>query len=77
MVYLCELYCPAALAPSLYSLYLTTQRVNGELLRCRWEFVSTLKYEWDVLRGNRPYRWTIWVCSLLLGFFTTHFKTDD
>jgi hypothetical protein len=34
----------------------------------RWEFVTTLDYEWDVFRGRRPYRRTIWVCSLFLRF---------
>ncbi|KAF8487391.1 hypothetical protein DFH94DRAFT_25610 [Russula ochroleuca] len=29
-----------------------------------WEFFSTLDYEWDVIRGNRPHRWTIWVYSV-------------
>ncbi|KAH9984375.1 hypothetical protein BJV77DRAFT_194090 [Russula vinacea] len=29
-----------------------------------WEFLSTLDYEWDVIRGHRPYRWTIWVYSV-------------
>jgi len=29
-----------------------------------WEFVTTLDYEWSVIRGRRPYRWTIWVHSL-------------
>ncbi|KAH9958707.1 hypothetical protein BC827DRAFT_546546 [Russula dissimulans] len=28
-----------------------------------WEFLTTLDYEWSVIRGNRPYRWTIWVYS--------------
>ena len=28
-----------------------------------WEFFTTLDYEWDVIRGRRPYRWTIWVRS--------------
>ena len=32
----------------------------------RWEFFTTLDYEWSVIRGDRPYRWTIWVCSSLL-----------
>ena len=27
----------------------------------RWEFFSTLDYEWNVFRGHIPYRWTIWV----------------
>jgi hypothetical protein len=26
-----------------------------------WEIVTTLSFEWDVLRGKRPYRWTIWL----------------
>jgi len=28
-----------------------------------WEFVTTLDYEWDVIQGRRPYRWTIWIYS--------------
>jgi hypothetical protein len=30
----------------------------------RWELVTTLDYEWDIIRGRRPYRWTIWVCDV-------------
>jgi len=26
-----------------------------------WELVTTLDYEWSVIRGHRPYRWTIWI----------------
>ena len=26
-----------------------------------WEFVTTLDYEWRVIRGRLPYRWSIWV----------------
>lgn len=29
-----------------------------------WEFVTTLEYEWDVIRRRRPYRWTIWIYSI-------------
>lgn len=29
-----------------------------------WEFFITLDYEWSVVRGRRPYRWTIWIYSL-------------
>ncbi|KAF8256866.1 hypothetical protein EI94DRAFT_152497 [Lactarius quietus] len=29
-----------------------------------WEFFTTLDYEWSVIRGHRPYRWTIWIYSL-------------
>lgn len=28
---------------------------------CSWEFFTTLEYEWRVIRGHIPYRWTIWV----------------
>jgi len=26
-----------------------------------WELLTTLDYEWSVIRRRRPYRWTIWV----------------
>ena len=26
-----------------------------------WEFFTTLDYDWKVIRGNLPHRWTIWV----------------
>jgi len=29
-----------------------------------WEFFTTLNYEWRVIRGRSPYRWTIWIYSL-------------
>ncbi|KAH9969980.1 hypothetical protein BGW80DRAFT_1562420 [Lactifluus volemus] len=29
-----------------------------------WEFFTTLDFEWSVIRGSRPYRWTIWIYSL-------------
>jgi len=29
-----------------------------------WEFFTTLDYEWDVIRGRRPYRWTIAIYSV-------------
>ena len=39
-----------------------------------WEFVTTLDYEWSVIRGRCVYGWTRWVCSddarFLLGFVT-------
>ena len=28
-----------------------------------WEFFTTLDYEWGVIRGRLPYRWTIWVSN--------------
>ncbi|KAI0000898.1 hypothetical protein BJV77DRAFT_958606 [Russula vinacea] len=26
-----------------------------------WEFVTTLDYEWSIIRGRRGYGWTIWI----------------
>ena len=41
------------------------------ILTPSWEFVTTLNYEWDVIRGRHPYRRTIWVrtppCFPVLG----------
>ncbi|KAH9964976.1 hypothetical protein BC827DRAFT_903817 [Russula dissimulans] len=28
-----------------------------------WEFFINLGYEWSVIKGRRPYRWTIWIYS--------------
>ncbi|KZV76779.1 hypothetical protein PENSPDRAFT_343108 [Peniophora sp. CONT] len=52
-----------------------------------WEYFSHLDYEWDVLRGKRSYRWTIWVYSacrlsmllafLLLIILTSGWVTHD
>ncbi|KAI0063368.1 hypothetical protein BV25DRAFT_1899351 [Artomyces pyxidatus] len=49
-----------------------------------WEFISSLDYEWSIIRGRRQWRWTIWlyvgcrlltfaeVLSDLTGFNVTH-----
>ncbi|KAH9976466.1 hypothetical protein BJV77DRAFT_603156 [Russula vinacea] len=29
-----------------------------------WDFFTTLDYEWRVIRGDLPYRWTIWIYSV-------------
>jgi len=29
-----------------------------------WEYLITFDYEWSVIRGRRPYRWTIWIYSI-------------
>jgi hypothetical protein len=42
-----------------------------------WEFFTTLGYELDVIRGRRPYRWTILVCGLLSGFVVAHTITEQ
>ena len=42
---------------------------NNPVLISSWEFVTTLDYEWSVIQGHRPYRWTIWVCISALFLF--------
>ncbi|KAH9968292.1 hypothetical protein BJV74DRAFT_889934 [Russula compacta] len=29
-----------------------------------WEFLTTLDFEWSVIQGHHPYRWTIWIYSI-------------
>jgi hypothetical protein len=43
---------------------------NNPVLISSWEFVTTLDYEWSVIRGHRPYRWTIWVRINALPLFS-------
>jgi hypothetical protein len=38
--------------------------IMNRLSASRWEFVTTLDYEWSVIRRRRPYRWTIGVRNL-------------
>ncbi|KAI0283528.1 hypothetical protein BC826DRAFT_193385 [Russula brevipes] len=52
---------PAVFA-SILSLLVKFWHVLGGLYI--WEFVTTLDFEWSVIRGRRPYRWTIWIYSL-------------
>ena len=35
----------------------------SQLLTASWEFLTTLHYEWSIIRGHRPYGWSIWVCG--------------
>lgn len=28
-----------------------------------WEFLTALNYEWSIIQGHRPYRWSISVCD--------------
>ena len=39
------------------------------LLWCRWEFVTTLEFEWEVYTGRRPWRWSfiVYVAARVLG----------
>ncbi|KAH9984317.1 hypothetical protein BJV74DRAFT_587128 [Russula compacta] len=52
---------PAIVEQDLVSLRSFWHAINGVFV---WEFLTTLDYELDIIRGRRPYRWTIWVYSL-------------
>jgi hypothetical protein len=39
-----------------------------------WEFFTTLDYEWSIIRGRRPYRWTIWVRTHTSTGFRSRFQ---
>jgi hypothetical protein len=52
---------------------------NNLVLISSWEFITTLDYEWSVIRGRRPYRWSIWVRSdalFVLSCFTQRRALD-
>jgi hypothetical protein len=42
-------------SPTAYSIIMNRPSASS------WEFVTTLDYEWSVIRRRRPYRWTIGV----------------
>ena len=54
--------------PSAVSICSSTQLCNTHSLRLihtfSWEIAFTLGFELDIIRGKRPYRWTIWVSRL-------------
>jgi hypothetical protein len=52
---------PATIAQDYVAVVKLWHFMDGVLI---WEVLSTLDYEWDVIRGHRPYRWTIWAYSL-------------
>ena len=39
---------------------------HNKILAYSWEFVTTLEYDWDVIRGRLQYRWTFWVRNNIL-----------
>ncbi|KAF8499719.1 hypothetical protein F5888DRAFT_1802202 [Russula emetica] len=43
--------------------------INSVAHHSCWEFVTSLDYEWDVIRGRQTHRWTIWV------YFITRWST--
>ena len=50
--------------------------VLSHFLIYSWEFLSTLDLEWNVIRGHRPHRWTIWVSSHSPFFFLFYCYTS-
>lgn len=46
------------------------EHADPSLIQGRSRSYGTFYYEWSVIRGNRPYRWTIWVRTeqLFLAF---------
>ncbi|KAH9991282.1 hypothetical protein BJV77DRAFT_548923 [Russula vinacea] len=53
---------PAVVANDGFALLKFWLVVDGIFL---WEYFTTLDFEWNIIRGHRRYRWTIWVYSLL------------
>ncbi|KAH9962340.1 hypothetical protein BC827DRAFT_1197716 [Russula dissimulans] len=49
---------PNVLLSDLVALIKFSHAVNGLYI---WEFFSNLDYEWSIIRGRRPYRWTMWI----------------
>ena len=45
----------------LVSLHCYYARYPTQSFFSSWEYLTTLDYEWKVIRGHVPYRWTIWV----------------
>ena len=42
-------------------LVLVTITYSSHFPNRSWEFVTTLDFEWNVIRRHQRYRWTIWV----------------
>jgi hypothetical protein len=42
-------------------LHCFSARYSTQSFLSSWEYFTTLDYEWRVIRGRLPYRWTIWV----------------
>jgi hypothetical protein len=68
---------PGLLASCGWLLYVGLLSIENFSFRCvvshfliySWEFLTTLDLEWNVIRGRRPHRWTIWVSSHSPFFF--------
>ena len=55
------------------------QLLRRSTLAPSWEFFTNLDYEFDIIRGRRPYRWTIWVrnCRQFLVLLPTPIITAN
>ncbi|KAI0287760.1 hypothetical protein BC826DRAFT_738520 [Russula brevipes] len=49
---------PSVIAQDFFALVKLWHAMDGLFI---WEFVTTVSYEWSIIRGRRPYRWTIWI----------------
>ena len=73
---------PELLAHNDRDLYVRVLYCVNLLLSCTsirtssWEYVTTLDFELDIIRGRRSYRWTIWVCSDR-RFFACHYLSFE
>jgi len=52
---------PAVIAQDLFAILKLWHALSGLYI---WEFVINLDFEWNAIRGNQPYRWTIWIYSI-------------
>jgi hypothetical protein len=47
---------------SVFTFFFSFSRIaRSKTFRSSWEFFTTLDYEWRVIRGHLPHRYTIWV----------------
>jgi hypothetical protein len=51
---------PAIIAQDFLTVAKLWSAVDGLYI---WEFITTLNYEWSIIRGRRSHNWTIWIYS--------------
>ncbi|KAF8261255.1 hypothetical protein EI94DRAFT_1810575 [Lactarius quietus] len=56
-----DFHNPAVIKEDFLAVVKLWHLMNGIFI---WEFVVNLDYELSIIRGRRPYRWTIWIYSL-------------
>jgi len=52
---------PAVIMQDLFAVTKLWHALSGLYI---WELLTTLDFEWNAIRGHRPYRWSIWIYSL-------------